>query len=420
MNMNQTQQLLLSRQPIFNAQNQIVGFELQYQDAKPPSYQPQLDQKTAARTVLAAFTCANDMLLCDEGPIFIPITPALLFTGLLLSLPPKLVVLDIHIDDPNWLQAFNNEQLTTLKQYQKHQFRFAITVDQNNATKHPWLPFVDYIRLDIKALGLSPFAKLLRQLRFEQKNQNLSKPSKFIATHVNNHKQLHQAQSVGCDLIQGHYISRPAYVIGHRLNFKQSNSLQLVGELQNPNISAKRIAELISQTPTWSYRLLRLINSVAFELNRTIDSIEQAVIYLGLEMVCHWVSLMVLAESTDKPKALVLSTLIRAKMSESLAKKLLPQQQSSAFLVGLFSTLDAMLDLPINQALAPLPLSDEINQALINHQGALGEICAAVIAYEQGHFDQAKNTLDIPNYQVFVAYGEAVVWAKGVCEQLLH
>lgn len=421
-----TSQLLLSRQPIYDAKNEIVGFQLQYQDGHTLQLtSKKIDDKIAARTLLNAFTCANDKLLIEHGSIFISVTPNLLFTGLLLSLPPEQVILDLHTDAEQIHQAFTDEQLDTLKQYQKYKFRFAITLDEHNLIPNgnkpllhsPYLALVDFIGLDIQSLGLAPFAKLLRQLRHHL-NQKQHQSIRFIATKVNTHKQLNQARATGADWIQGHYLCRPALVIGHQLSFKQSNSLQLVAELQNPDISAKRIAELIGQTPTWSYRLLRLINSVAFELSRPIESIEQAVIYLGQEMVCHWVSLMVLAQGADKPQALVLSTLIRAKMSTLLAKTLAPEHQSSAFLVGLFSTLDAMLDLPINQALEPLPLADEINHALINHQGILGEICAAVVAYEQGQFTQAKNTLAMPNYQVFIAYSEAVIWAKGVCQQL--
>lgn len=417
---------LLSRQDIYNTKNEIVAFELQYQDENPIRIDnTSLNTQAAARTVLSAFTCANDSSLIENGPIFISTPLNLIFTELLLSLPPELVVLNIHANDEQLNQPLEQEQLKALKQYQKYKFKFALTLnhppnDQKKLIQSPYLKLADFICLDIQSLGLAPFAKLLRQLRRARQTEQLQHNNvKLLATKVHDHKQLNQALATGVDWAQGHYLSRPALVIGHQLSFKQSNSLQLVGELQNPDISAKRIAELIGHTPTWSYRLLRLINSVAYELSRPIESIEQAVIYLGQEMVCHWVSLMVIAQSADKPKALVLSTLIRAKMSESLAKTLAPKHISSAFLVGLFSTLDAMLDLPINQALEPLPLADEINQALINHQGILGEICAAVISYEQGQFTQAKNTLNLPNYQIFLAYSEAVIWAKGVCQQLM-
>jgi EAL and modified HD-GYP domain-containing signal transduction protein len=231
---------------------------------------------------------------------------------------------------------------------------------------------------------------------------------------------MHYCRSIKADLVQGHFLSQPAIVKDRQLSIPQTNSLQLIGELQSENISPKRIAQLLSQSPELSYRLLRLINSATYELTRTIESLQEAVIYLGLDVICHWVSLMLLADSSGKPKALILSTLIRAQMSQSLCQKLNPQYAEKAFLVGLFSTLDAMLDIPMPQALAKLPLSDEINQALLDNEGELGQVIHAVIAYEQGNFSDAKQSLTLPDYQLFVAYGEAVMWAKGVCSELFH
>ena len=408
--------ILLARQPIFDRNNRVVGYLLQFDDQAQLSKlsEPlcQLDDKQLSHVIVSAFTCAADSSLCDDGPVFIEVTSQLLLAGHLLSLPPKIVVLSVKDD----MTPAQFEQIKRL--YQPYDFKFAININPSNINHHPFLHTAHFIQLDISTLGLAPFAQLLRQLR-HQLNRQSNQTTELIATGVDNHRQLNQCRAVDVDLVQGHFIAQPANIVGHQLNFKQNNSLQLVGELQTPGISAKRVAELISQTPQYSFRLLRLINSVAFELTRTIESIEQAVIYLGQDMVCHWVSLMVLAQSSDKPQALVITSLLRAKMCESLVKLEHPQMAPKGFLVGLLSTLDAILDIPMHQALSNLPLSDEVNQALNDHQGPLGNICEGVIAYEQGQFEQAKQTLNIANYQIFVAYGQAVIWAKNVSQQLI-
>ncbi|MCJ8272535.1 MAG: HDOD domain-containing protein, partial [Psychrosphaera sp.] len=311
----------------------------------------------------------------------------------------------------------DEQALKTLKLYRKHKFRLAIgvdhsTINNDNDKVHPLLKEADFIRLDINALGIETFRGVHAQLTTN--NQN----ARIIASMVQTQAQLRDCQSVPSELFQGQFLCRPAIVKGRGLSYSQNASLHLVGELQSPDITPQRIAELLRQAPQLSYRLLRLINSATYALPRTIESLQEAVIYLGLSVICHWVSLMVLADASGKPKALVLSTLIRAKMSESLCQKLYPKDSSRAFLTGLLSTLDAMLDISLEQAVSQLPLSAQINEALLEKTGPLGEICAAVIAYEQGDFSTAKAAIKIEDYQFFVAYGEAVLWANGVCNQL--
>jgi EAL and modified HD-GYP domain-containing signal transduction protein len=419
---NHPDSVLLARQPIFNRKMAVFGYQLKYQHSTQSStssnafssqYTSPADaDQAAARVIVNAFTSAGEFSLCDELPTFFRVSSQLLYSGNLISLPPTIIVFDV-IDalEPD------EQALRTLKLYRKHKFRLAIEVDPNtinndNGKVHPLLKVADFIRLDINALGIETFRRLTSQLTANNPN------AKIIASMVQTQLQLSHCQSEQSELYQGQFLSRPAIVKGRGLSYSQNASLQLVGELQSPDITPQRIAELLSQAPQLSYRLLRLINSATYELTRTIESLQEAVIYLGLSVICHWVSLMVLADASGKPKALVLSTLIRAKMSESLCQKLYPKDSSRAFLIGLMSTLDAMLDIALEQAVSQLPLSEQINKALLDKTGPLGEICAAVIAYEQGDFSTAKEAIKIEDYQLFVAYGEAVLWANGVCEQL--
>ena len=56
------------------------------------------------------------------------------------------------------------------------------------------------------------------------------------------------------------------------------------------------------------------------------------------------------------------------------------------FTIGLFSVADALLDMPMTDVLASLPFTEEIQAALLRHEGPKGEILATVAAYERGEF----------------------------------
>jgi EAL and modified HD-GYP domain-containing signal transduction protein len=401
---------LLARQPIYNRKMQVFGHELQYREKNDYDTGDATGaaDKAAAKVIVNAFTSADEYDLFEDLPVFIKVSAQLLLSGHLLSMPPANIVLDIFNDI-----ELDEADIKVIKKYQQYKFRLCIRLNSDNSQNHPFLAFADFIRLDINSLGFGELRRLFSHLKSTQSKARL------IVQGIDYPEQLHQCQKLKVELLQGHFISRPAIVASRALSVVQNNSLQLVGELQSPKISAHRIAELLHQSPQVSYRLLRLINSATYELTRIIESLQEAVIYLGLDVICHWVSLMLLADSSNKPKALILTTLIRAKMCESLSTKIQPQDAPRAFLVGLFSTLDAMLDIPMQQALDRLPLSDDVNQALLDQTGPLGGICNCVIAYEQGLFEVAKQDIVIPHYQLFISYGEAVLWAKGVCEHLL-
>ena len=403
----QAAETLLVRQPIFNRQMKVFAYQLLYQNNTIKNLSPTNKDHTQAicKILINALATSSKYDMCIDFPIFISVTNELLASEHLLSLPPEQVIFDIS--DPLILDS---AMLNALKHYQKHQFRFAIHLDLVDDNPLAALAWVDYIRINVDNM-----ASLNQQLQYlKRKNHN----AKIIAQNIDTQEQLAQCRALDIDLLQGHFLCRPCIIEGHSLNFSQISCLRLIGELESNDITPARIAELLSQSPQLSFKLLRLINSATYELSRTIDSLREAVIYLGIDVICHWASLMVLTESSDKPKALVMSTLVRAKMAELLAKETRTSVPDQAFLVGLFSTIDAMLDIQMQQALKLLPLSEEINQALLNHQGPLGQLLYTAISYEQGQFDQAKQAIDLPGYRLFIAYGEAVLWTKGVLAQL--
>jgi EAL and modified HD-GYP domain-containing signal transduction protein len=90
------------------------------------------------------------------------------------------------------------------------------------------------------------------------------------------------------------------------------------------------------------------------------------------------------------PPELMANTLIRAKMCEQLALDYNCSAETG-FLVGLFSTIDAMLSHPMDELLKALPLNNDIKQALSGGQGKLGELLNIVVHYEQGRWDEVNS-----------------------------
>ncbi|MCS7051254.1 MAG: HDOD domain-containing protein, partial [Thermomicrobium sp.] len=164
------------------------------------------------------------------------------------------------------------------------------------------------------------------------------------------------------------------------------------------------------------YRLLRLVNSVWYG-RRRIESVRQALLLLGTRLVSAWVTLLLMADIPDKPHELLTTAVIRARMAELIVAATGKGNREAAFLVGLLSVLDALLDQPMDELLAALPLAEELRVALLHRAGELGAILDLILAYERGNWERALS-LGLRPSVVTSAYLDAIALAREIDQAL--
>ncbi|MCP5195635.1 MAG: hypothetical protein H6974_02410 [Gammaproteobacteria bacterium] len=124
--------------------------------------------------------------------------------------------------------------------------------------------------------------------------------------------------------------------------------------------------------------------------------------------------------SADNTRSdLMTIALVRAKMCELLGEQLGLKQRDSNFMVGLLSVLDLVAQAPMPEVLAALPLEEDINVALLNHEGGLGRILACTLAYEQCDWATLKES-GLDAEQVNEAYMAALADAYRASYELLR
>ena len=156
-----------------------------------------------------------------------------------------------------------------------------------------------------------------------------------------------------------------------------------------------------------SYRLLRLINSAYFALPQPVGSVHHALVMLGIEKVRMWTVLIALAEIDDRPSELVRTALSRAKMCELIARATGAATPEAHFTAGLFSLVEAFADIRMADAVAELGLAADVQAALLQRDGAMGEVLSEVEA-----FDSCRLALlSVPREVLRDAYMQAVSWA---------
>lgn len=177
-------------------------------------------------------------------------------------------------------------------------------------------------------------------------------------------------------------------VKGKRFMGNKANSLQLLAALNDPNIQLSDIEVIISRDPKLSYRILMIVNSAAFYLVRKITSFKDAIFILGMGAIKHWVMLFTLEKLSDASQEVIDRTIMRAKMCEIIAEKIEYSNKDAAYVLGLLSTLNILLNEPMEDIVEKISLSTEIIEALLYQSGELGGILRSVVAYENGCFDQ--------------------------------
>ena len=131
-----------------------------------------------------------------------------------------------------------------------------------------------------------------------------------------------------------------------------------------------------------SYRLLRYINSAFFALPKAVNSIRDAVVYLGPNQIRQWASLLALSGINDKPPEVMRLALSRGKMCELLSMSARCAEPAMFFTVGLFSALELLLERPLHETLGELPIAEELRDSLLHHTASAGQALRATLSYE--------------------------------------
>lgn len=238
----------------------------------------------------------------------------------------------------------------------------------------------------------------------------------LCATNVNERDEYSFCKQHDLDLLQGQFYTLPAANDNKKISPSVQILMELLVKLQDPEVEAKELANIISLDISLSYKLLRLINSAFFGLRREVDTLQQALVMLGHSKIKTWASLLSLSGIDDKPKELRVVAMTRAKMCELLAKYY-KGQPDTFFAVGLFSTLDALMDKSLPSLLNNLPFSAEVKQALQDLSGPAGRALNDVLNYEKGDW-VALNASPLPIEVIARAYLDAINWAKELNTQL--
>ncbi len=393
----------LARQPIFDGKSKVFAYELLYRNSNSNAASFKDASKATSELITNTFLSVGFDTISYGKKVFINLPRKFITGELPLPLDPAIVVLEILED-----VSADPQALAGVESLIKQGFTIALDDFVKTEDNEAFLKYANYIKVDVlcvsddelrdQVVGLSAFGIPL------------------LAEKVETDARFQLCRKLGFQYFQGYFFSKPLIMEGKELSANQISMLNILAKLQNPECQVEDLEHIIGSDVGLSYKLLKIINSSFYNVGKTVESIQHALILLGLNSLKKWVTLITLSSSQGKTSELLVLALFRARHCECMAEKL-RVKSDAAFTVGMFSLLDAIMDQPLPVLLEQLPLTLEIKTALLEGGGELGELLKAVIEYETGNWEKVHPRFT-KNDVIQLAYEQAMVWCQQIKEDL--
>ncbi|MFT6386944.1 MAG: EAL and modified HD-GYP domain-containing signal transduction protein [Cellvibrionaceae bacterium] len=397
---------LIARQPICNKQLKVVAFELLYRMQSGGGNHAVVGDADAA-TIDVLLSAFNDLSIDDvvgNKKAFVNFTSNILLTQL-PPISPKQLVIELLED-----QEITPALLKALGRLRKQGYKIAL--DDFCLTKETisLIDYTDIIKLDVLDQAPESWAAYIPKL----KDRGIT----LLAEKVESYAVYEQCCELGFELFQGYFFAKPKVITGKRISNNEMTILSLLTKLNAKDINISEVTKLISHDANLSYNLLRTINSGLFNFSSKVNSIKHAITMLGLTHLKSWISFIALSSMDNKPQALTELAMVRAKMCEELGKSMTSSASADDyFTIGMFSLIDAFFDIPMEELVKKLSLSDTMKNALLKREGSMGAALDCVINYQNGTWDNVEKTplIDtgaLSHESITNAYLNSVKWAE--------
>lgn len=396
----------IARQPIFDTRGRVFAYELLFRSGLH-NYFDSDDPDHAAASVIANSNLLFSLTeMTGSTKAFINCTRRVLLENLMMTLPRQQTVVEILEDvEPD------GPLIAACQHLKDEGYMLALDDFVYHKNYEPLLKLADIVKVDFLLSEVEEQERLARLL--------IPRGIRMLAEKVETHEVYEQAKSMGYQLFQGYFFAKPLIISRKDIPTNKFQFLRILKDVHAEDVEFKKLAQTIQSEVSLSYKLLKLVNSAAFALRHRVTSILQALSLLGLREIRTWVSLLAIsAMADDKPAELVISSLIRARLCEHLARPAnLAARKSDLFLMGLFSLLDVIMSRPLDEILKEITVDEEVLEALTGTPGQLHNILQLVIAMEKGDWDavaRLTTAMNIEEQQLPAAYREAVTWAQDI------
>jgi len=377
------EEIFIGRQPILNREQKIFGYELLFRDASKNFASIKKHDQATATVIVNALNSIGFSRLVGEKRGFINVDSTILSKEFIELLPSENTVFEIleHV-------SVNREVVDLCKYLKTQEYLIALDDFVYSDSIIPLFYVADFIKLDIQAYQKDKLIEIAGTIK--------KYLIKLVAEKVETREEFDFCMQLGFEFFQGYFFSKPTIIKGSKISPSQIVLLEIFNSLSKEE-DIEIIERLFKRQPELDLKLLKLINSASFYRWQTITSLRQAITLLGYRNLQKWVSLMLFARDMGDIKSdpLVEKAAIRGLIMESLTAKVTGNRvlADSAFLIGILSLTEILLNVPVEEFLSEMNVSEEISFALIEKGGILGKLLMVMEKYENKEFSAVDGIL---------------------------
>jgi len=398
-----------ARQAILNRDSNVAGYELFFRDSEENVFPSSVDGHEATSKLIGRTYFNKGIKAFTDGKrALVNFPEKSLLTRLPFLLPKDEIIIEI-------LETVTPSDAVFKVCNELFELGYVLALD-DFIYKPEWKRFLHIVRIvkfDIQRTPLNTITSLIEILK---KKTSI----KLLAEKIETHKEHQQALNLGFDLFQGYYFLKPEMKLCQDVTSPQLLLLSLFQEINKPELDYQLIINILQKDCSLIFKLLSYVNSGIFPIKGKISSVKQAITYMGELQLKSLISLFVTAVlSKDKPHELLTISAVRAKFCELTIKSLEPDIQESAFMTGMLSLIDAVIDIPMSEITVRLALDEYVCETLLDTKNVSQtniSITLRLIKYlEQGSWYLAEREafkLKISINEVNKHYQEAIQWAE--------
>ncbi|MCF0221837.1 MAG: EAL domain-containing protein [Fibrobacter sp.] len=362
----------LARQPILDRDGKIFAYELLFRNS------PTSDTAVIASDVLATAQVLENVLnnigihrLLGNNKAFVNCSRNMLLDNLFGLLNPKYFVLEVLED-----VEVDESVVAAIQRYKALGFEIALddfVFNEDFIQRFkPLFPYVNYVKMDVVDNSLEDMTRAAGF--FKVLNIRL------LAEKVEDEATFKRCQDAGYDFFQGFFFAKPELVTGRKIDATSAAILKLIFLLRT-RPSLEVLCDNLCKSPDIATNLLRFVNSDSESKHSKIETVKEAIVWVGMRNIHEWLMLMLYARPemgvTPQASPLFQNASQRAKFLEAVAREIETDNDefcAKAFMAGLLSRMDALVRAPLETILPDTTNDDEMRDALLNHTGSLGQL----------------------------------------------
>lgn len=391
----------VARQPIFDRNMNVLGYELLYRRSINNFYEGFNDNQATAELINNAFLTMHFHELTGGTKAFINFTLDMVIKEIPQLLPKESTVVEV-------LEGFeiSDKLVEACRQLREDGYIIALGDFVHKESNQALIETAHIVKIDFSTTGID----IQRRLIEKYKNK-----VKFLAEKVETREEYQLALDMGYDYFQGYFFSKPVIIKSKEIDSINMNLIRIMGLLNEKEPDFQKITAIIETDIGLSYKLLKLANSVIFGSINRIQSINHALVQLGITELRKWIFILMLKDiQSIENKELIKNCLIRAKFMELLCVDIGKNESKlDYFLTGMFSSIDVLMNRDMKLIVDELPLTDDVKGALLGENNEIKKMLDIVINYDTLKWDEGeiKKIGDNITQEIFMnRYIKTMMW----------